>query len=161
MDWPQFIFDTPQNQDGTAAVTIQALDNGRDYDPELLFDQMAILLRNRVLREFGPRALLVNSITGALQMENIEDPQGGAQVARVANISLNQITGAQMMGLFDNATHPGSNPDLDVFDVQFTSWVNPHSILIGSAPDYETNINGLLKPRYKVPIAYKYSPTYH
>jgi len=155
MNWPQFIFDTPQGADGTAAVTIQALDNGQDYDPEAIFHQMALLLKNRVYREFGARAFRMSSVTGALQMENIDDPQGGAQVARVANISPDEITANTMLDLFDNATHPGSNPDLDVFNIQFTYWVNPHSILIGSAAIYSSNLDGLLKKGFRLPNAYR------
>ena len=155
MNWPQFIFDTPQGTDGTVAVTIQALDNGQDYDPEALFHRMALLLKNRIHVEFGARAFRMSSITGALQMENIDDPQGGAQVARVANISVDEITADTMFDLFDNATNPGSNPDLDLFNIQFTYWVNPHSILNGSTASYDSNLNGLLKKEYKLPNAYR------
>ena len=161
MNWPQFVFETPQGADGTAAVSIQAMDNGHDYDPEVLFGHMAVLLRNRVEREFAARVIITTLVRGALQMENIDDPQNDAQVARVANIGITGITGDTFMDLFDNATHPGSNPNLNVFDVQWVYWVNPHSLHIGFAGNYSSNLNGLLRHTYRIPNNYRYSNQPH
>jgi len=156
MDWPQFVFDTPQGEEGTSAVTIHALDNGHDYDPENLFYRMAQLLHHRVNHEFAHRTPFPDMIRGALQMENIDDPQNGAQVTRVANIPVSQITGAQFMDLFFNVTETmESNPNLGIFDIQFTYWVNPHSLVFGSLPKYTSDFNGLLKLEYKIPRAYE------
>lgn len=117
---------------------------GDNYSIDTL-DYMAIRMRNqvrRLIRQKYPRLTPTqqNNVTGQLQMYNDE----AQSRSKIEEIPPADITGEAFAGLFDRATAPTSNPDLQIGDMKWLYWINPASVRSGSAPNQKyPNLRGL------------------
>ena len=80
--------------------------------------------------------------TGYLQMNNM----GDARHAHAENVRLEDMDGDKCMEIFELATGNGSNPDLNIYEVEWCYYINRGSIEAGAAKEWTNteNFNGLL-----------------
>lgn len=125
---------------------------GEIYDEETL-RFMAIRLRSEILRllrrsfpTMSERSL--GRVSGTLMMQNHDNESH----TYMENVSVGEISPELFIQSFENATGAGSNPDLQIRDVDWSYWINPASLQRGAGSftnplNYEgiTNWNSKLK----------------
>jgi hypothetical protein len=105
----------------------------RFFDDQLnAFERMATVLRRSVLQAVRPYFLNLNDnqikqrVRGNLIMQNF----GNGRAIRDST-TLNRIDEFAFEELFQRPITAGSNPDLSIYDVYWSFWINPASYIIG------------------------------
>jgi hypothetical protein len=117
---------------------------GEQYNELQIMNQLAHLMQQelyRLLRLYLPTwstQQIRNNFRGSLMMYNW-DNEGHTHAE---NISIDDINGDFFDQAFQDATANGSNPDLQIYDVEWKVWINPNSLEVGGQSSF-TNIRGL------------------
>lgn len=117
-------------------VTIRPLITGATrYQPTLYMRTVGETLRARTfakIREDYPRLGFnqLRNVHGILQMNNIA--RGDERHAHTSNVLLRNINTDLIMEIFERAKHAGSNPTLELQEVEFAFWINPLSVAAGA-----------------------------
>jgi len=132
---PTFSVLTTRHSDGHPdTITITPTARGGIMISEArVFTQVGDALRAAIYQELRPyRQLWTNNnlrrnVTGILQMNNIDD----SRHAHTEDIEVSNINFEAIQEIFFKATGAGSNPDLTIYNVEFTYWINPLSFDTG------------------------------
>lgn len=141
-DPPTFLLDVSTTDAGVPrSVTIRPmLIAGAQVDIMDVYNTIALTLRNRTVNAIrqhtGWSANQVNErINGMLKMENLGDQRH----AHTENVRLGELDGAEVSEIFDRASGivyltlgQGSNSNLTIYEVEWTYWINPNSLLVGA-----------------------------
>ena len=108
---------------------------GTNYDDQRILAQFANVMNRevrRLLRIHLPTwtpAQFNQNVRGRLIMANWNN-EGNANVE---DINLPDLTAATFNRMFDEATANGSNPDLSIYDVTWTYFIIPTSLVLGAS----------------------------
>lgn len=104
-------------------------------DEMAMFEYIAMILRResiiiaqRLSNRQIPRDQLLSRANGYLQMINVDNNSH----AHIADLPLRDLNILSLMELFDRA-HSESNPDLTIYTVEWSFWVNPESVSFGGS----------------------------
>lgn len=152
---PTFTSTVENNPNGTPhTITIAPLQRGGDdVTEDQVFSTIADAIRSRVLLALFPfRHLWTNSnirrnVTGIIQMTNI----GDSRHAHTDDLAIADLSTNTIADLFHRATGAGSNPNLSIYSVEFSYWVNPLSYQVGRGETLKKRAIGMHKTTMKTP----------
>lgn len=120
---------------------------GRNVPTDRVITQIADELRRQVLRIIRPYrrqwsdARIRRTVEGTLQMSNM----GDARHAHAEHVELRNLNSELIHQIFDRATGQGSNPELDLYEVEWTFNIHRNTLEVGRARFWKnTKIKGLL-----------------
>ena len=145
---PTFSVLTTRHSDGHPdTITITPTARGGIMISEArVFTQVGDALRAAIYQELRPyRQLWTNNnlrrnVTGILQMNNIDD----SRHAHTEDIEVSNINFEAIQEIFFKATGAGSNPDLTIYNVEFTYWINPLSFDTGRGKSWSLFTQGII-----------------
>lgn len=115
-------------------LTVRPTENTpRNMDPQRLMSYVAQRLQGetyRVIRDYWhfTHEQIHRHVNGYLQMTNVDS----AHHAHTGGIYLRDLDIYAIENIFDKATGAGSNPNLSIYQVEFSYWINPSSLEMGA-----------------------------